>query len=139
MSDIKLEVGQVWKSSEYEVSIKDVYESCNSKVIAYRRTVLNTSILDSMYHPEETFRKYYQTLITNADGTPHVKPNDYQAGDVWVFIPENSAILIAEIEGELKLIGSYDARPFPVAKSLLTSKPQDYKLIHREGVINAGV
>ena len=78
MTDIKLEVGQVWKSSEYEASIKDVYESCNSKVIAYRRTVLNTSILDSMYHPEETFRKYYNTLITNADGTPHTPPKKYK-------------------------------------------------------------
>ena len=124
MSEIKLEVGQVWKSREF---IFDILKLWDGKVAYYAHSSNGVNT-----YSELAFLSDGLKLITNADGTPHTPPNDYQAGDVWVFIPDNSAILIAEIEGELKLIGSYDARPFPVAKSLLTSKPQDYKLIHRE-------
>ena len=77
------------------------------------------------------------TLITNADGTPHVKPNDYRDGDVWQSLITSA--LYSFWNGACRDVFDVRSDSFMVHKSsLLITEPHEYKLIYRDGqgVIN---
>ena len=132
----KLEVGQVWQSidsSTYEIIklYKDYYDSDHVAYIQYSSGSIEASslILDyfcGLFNNEK--------IITNADGTPYKKLNDYRVGDVWEDIGLNEAVLITrgfdpselgyvEFSGDGHLVHDTD----------LTVFPENYRLIYRKG------
>ena len=142
MSDIKLEVGQVWKDEDdREIEILKVYSSVKNKSgssIEPNMAVHMDRDYDVCTDRIEWLTQYC-TLITNSDGTPHFKPNDYQAGDVWVFYgtgrTPGSAHLIISGHNGLMVLCDYKKDATPMEEMSLIANPTNYKLIHRIGVI----
>ncbi len=127
MSEIKLEVGQVWKSREF---IFDILKLWDGKVAYYAHSSNGVNT-----YSELAFLSDGLKLITNADGTPHTPPNDYQAGDVWEGTFNETIIQYFIYRHNLTLCyicGSGASGPVSMVNNFF-SCAQDYKLIHREG------
>ena len=142
MTNIKLEVGQVWKSrkdngSTYEV-LKTFHCIDGFEWLCYFYKNEKNNDTSCNCRQISTFTRN-RTLITNPDGTPHVKPNDYQAGDVWVFYGTSrtpgSAYLIISGRNGLMVLCDYKKDATPMEEMSLIANPINYKLIHRIGVI----
>ena len=138
MSEIELEVGQVWKST-YPCAVKGItvlklFSNNGSNRVGYfYQRDDSCGILDESI---EYFREN-RTLITNADGTPHVKPNDYQDGDIWQSLITSA--LYSFWNGTYRDVFDVSGDSFRVHKSSpLITEPEEYKLIYRDGqgVIN---
>ena len=126
MSKIKLEVGQVWKSREF---IFDILKLWDGKVAYYAHSSNGVNT-----YSELAFLSDGLKLITNADGTPHTPPNDYQAGDVWEGTFNETIIQYFIYRHNLTLCyicGSGASGPLSMVNNFGTN-PQDYKLLHRE-------
>ena len=139
MTNIKLEVGQVWKSSmgtTHHVLLLYRDKNTNTERVAYYHNSKDHNGVSNDYIASFAKNK---TLITNPDGTPHVKPNDYQAGDVWVFYGTSrtpgSAYLIISGRNGLMVLCDYKKDATPMEEMSLIANPINYKLIHRIGVI----
>ncbi len=136
---IELEVGQVWvdKSGRFNGEILKLHEDY---VFVYSERCDNPNHYKSAVFTRDDFVEAHKTLITTADGKPHVAPNDYQDGDVWEFLGAgySYAVLIIKHDGEIKFTeASRAGRPYTVAQSILISSPQDYRLIYRDGEVTA--
>ena len=133
MSEIKLEVGQVWKSREF---IFDILKLWDGKVAYYAHSSNGVNT-----YSELAFLSDGLKLITNADGTPHTPPNDYQAGDVWESVPNQIAILITMYDDNLCMTSKFRSEPETIINTRMDDEPQNYRLIYREGqgVINAKI
>lgn len=136
--NIELEVGQVWirtdDATPISKEIVKIVGDCVYYYVSYRTCVEGHDILSGGVG---AFMENH-TLITTADGKPYVPANDYQEGDVWEWNDAgySCAILIIKHEGEIKLTSSSrPGRPYSVAESQLISKPQDYRLIYRDGKV----
>lgn len=84
MSNVKLEVGQVWRSisgSSKEWTILDIFNVKGNPYIAHK--FMNAGVVENVAFCEEYSFIDGVTLITTADGTPYVAPNDYREGDIW--------------------------------------------------------
>ena len=81
--DIKLEVGQVWKSikTEKEWTVIDLFDVESVPYVAHK-LMLDGVVVNVAFCTQSNFVNGV-TLITTADGKPYVKPSDYRAGDVW--------------------------------------------------------
>ena len=126
MSEIKLEVGQVWKSRGF---IFDILKLWDGKVEYYAHSSNGVNT-----YSELAFLSDGLKLITNADGTPHTPANDYQAGDVWEGTFNETIIQYFIYLHNLTLCyicGSGASGPLSMVNNFVTN-PQDYKLIHRE-------
>ena len=135
MSEIKLEVGQGWEGAENRKwTILGFSKEGNNIMVLHRlsdgRENKNTRF-DCGYCREEIFRDGL-SLITNADGTPYVKPNDYRDGDVWQnksmsgLYSFNNGLYrnVFDVNDEYSIV--HDS-------SLFNEQPQDFKLIYRKG------
>ena len=136
MSEIELKVGQVWRSESgrFEREILKIHDKC---VFYYSEKVDDASMYTSGKTNIIGFIESH-TLITNADGTPHVKPNVYRHGDVWAFYgnsdtPDNS-YLIKFVNGHLRAISKQ--LDLPLSETALKGEFQsDYRLIYRDGKV----
>ena len=136
MSEIKLEVGQVWIDPQgNKADILGI--ECSDGIIRNIAMQSRTTNKLAMGEFHELIKDH--TLITNPDGTPYVKPNDYQAGDVWAFygtsITPGSAYLIISGRNGLMVLCDYKKDATPMEEMSLIANPINYKLIHRIGVI----
>jgi len=137
---VKIEVGQVWqeKKSSNTKTILATFKNNDDNYVAY--------LYESGAGKHGGSCGYvaiwdYCKLITNADGTPHVKPNDYRDGDVWVFCGQSGksmgdSYLIKTVHG-VKMVSSRDLFK-PISDTAFPQLPHEYKLIYRigQGVIN---
>ena len=130
MSEIKLEVGQVWKH-------KRAGDHCK---IIHTSDAFGYYIFKDDYKPDYmekgSFCEMF-TLVTNADGTPHVKPNDYRNGDIWQSLITSA--LYSFWNGTYRDVFDVSGDYFRYHKSSpLITEPHEYKLIYRDGqgVIN---
>ena len=144
MSDVKLEVGQVWEDKTGITTIKTqrtilkiFADRYNGESVAYYH---ESGIHKGVSSVEIGIFAEDQTLITNAAGTPHTPANDYQAGDVWVFYGKSetpgSAYLIRSGENGLMVSCDYmHDTDRPIEEMSLLANPSNYRLIHRIGVM----
>jgi len=140
MSEIKLEVGQVWEGFDnMKWTILGFSKEFNKSMVLHRLSdgrENNNTRFDCGYCIEEMFRDDL-TLITNADGTPYVKPNDYQDGDVWIY-KDKTPIIISVTDETVLFIDKFHFQFQSIKDTTFLDNPQDYKLIYRkgQGVIN---
>jgi len=129
MSEIELKVGQVWSGGNGGKYIKEILKISGEKCYYFFSYLSEEGCEDSCI---DVFINH-NTLITNADGTPHVKPNDYRAGDVWEYNNGDTkeAILITLAYGDLI---RYSSRRL-VKTNLLHTEPNLYRLIYRDGKV----
>ena len=138
---IELEVGQVWSSEHTNRRILEI-KIFNGSIYVIYSWASSSSCHGACEARIEEWDRINQELITNADGTPYVKPSDYQEGDVWVFCGisghvTGDAYLIRYIDGVMR-ITSMSCDGVPIAESAFIRLPDEYKLIYRkgQGVIN---
>ena len=128
----EIEVGQVWIDPQGNKADIIGIERRGGIIrnIAMQSRVTNKLAMGEFH---ELIKKH--TLITNADGTPHTPPNDYQAGDVWEWIEAKEPVMISMC-GDL--VSAPNVHPEQLAGSNLTVNPQEYRLIYRmgQGVVN---
>ena len=135
-----LEVGQIWEATLRGTKEKCTYEILkltDLKVFYFFTTPTNDGGCD--YRHRSLFVEE-RTLITTADGKPYVKPNDYRAMDVWecVATPEGQArqailIVTDPINDKLYWMNGYGSDPSCFEGTNLINRPQNYRLIYRDG------
>ena len=132
MSEIKLEVGQVWEvPTSGAFKVLEIFMQGTCQKIGYRKSYESFINYDQRDFNGFTYGK---VLIKNADGTPHTPANDYQAGDVWEGTFNETIIQYFIYRHNLTLCyicGSGASGPVRMVNNFGTN-PQDYKLIHRE-------
>ena len=135
MSEIKLEVGQVWRHhSGYKWEVIGVYEN-NGVIIEMAMKSLESGKLSM--HDTVNWTKFY-TLITNADGTPYIKPNDYRAGDVWAYFggnktPETAYLIKGGDDEQLRVLSRYTDANIVDCPAFFGPEQHHYKLVYRHG------
>lgn len=133
MSEIKLEVGQVWEvPTAGTFKILEIFMVGTHKQVGYRKEYEHYIRYDQNGFDAFSSGK---NLIINADGTPHIKPNIYIAGDIWTrqvsFDDKFIEYFIYKLpDGGQLWFQCTDGKCGPVADNFFEC-PQDYSLIFR--------